>query len=347
MEGGDPADSQFISRLKTEVKVKAEFSVLARQAANKNAEAGTETRHGQFAIQAPHADAPHYLHLTAVKDGKKDDMVGNADEYPAYSVRLRNHYPRFVKPYSFYQTRLPQEEGYDPGLPDDSTTMMAEVSVGARRGGLRTLNMSKPALAVDAYEAYNEVVDAGLMPAWLPGSLFFSLNLGRLYIGDMGISRAYDLERRWSGHTASFFTDIREQLRYNHLCNLDKVLIYTDYSPRLEGDRRYQATNQPSVTVNLVALPDNMVRPTNRDRQYVRTGYNTCEDFYHPHYEQRPLPRHADYRRTLYWNPDLKLDSNGEASITLWGNSHECEPAVSVEGISTTGRILSGGKAQE
>lgn len=347
MEGGDPADSQFISRLKTEVKVKAEFSVLARQAANKNAEAGTETRNGQFAIQAPHADAPHYLHLTAVKDGKKDDMVGNADEYPAYSVRLRNHYPRFVKPYSFYQTRLPQEEGYDPGLPDDSTTMMAEVSVGARRGGLRTLNMSKPALAVDAYEAYNEVVDAGLMPAWLPGSLFFSLNLGRLYIGDMGISRAYDLERRWSGHTASFFTDIREQLRYNHLCNLDKVLIYTDYSPRLEGDRRYQATNQPSVTVNLVALPDNMVRPTNRDRQYVRTGYNTCEDFYHPHYEQRPLPRHADYRRTLYWNPDLKLDSNGEASITLWGNSHECEPAVSVEGISTTGRILSGGKAQE
>lgn len=198
-----------------------------------------------------------------------------------------------------------------------------------------------------AFEAYNEVVDAGLMPAWLPGSLFFSLNLGRLYIGDMGISRAYDLERRWSGHTASFFTDIREQLRYNHLCNLDKVLIYTDYSPRLEGDRRYQATNQPSVTVNLVALPDNMVRPTNRDRQYVRTGYNTCEDFYHPHYEQRPLPRHADYRRTLYWNPDLKLDSNGEASITLWGNSHECEPAVSVEGISTTGRILSGGKAQE
>ena len=96
-----------------------------------------------------------------------------------------------------------------------------------------------------------------------------------------------------------------------------------------------------------MALPDNMVRPTNRDRQYVRTGYNTCEDFYHPHYEQRPLPRHADYRRTLYWNPDLKLDSNGEASITLWGNSHECEPAVSVEGISTTGRILSGGKAQE
>lgn len=76
----------------------------------------------------------------------------------------------------------------------------------------------------------------------------------------MGIRRSYDLERRWNGHSASFFTSISDQLRYNHLCNLEKVLIYTDYSPRLEGDKRYQAADQPSVTVNLVALPDHLVR---------------------------------------------------------------------------------------
>lgn len=180
------------------------------------------------------------------------------------------------------------------------------------------------------------------MPAWLCGSLYFSLSLGRLYIGDMGIYRSYDLERRWNGHSASFFTSISDQLRYNHLCNLEKVLIYTDYSPRLEGDKRYQAADQPSVTVNLVALPDHLVRPTSRDRMYVVSGYNTCEDFYRPHYEQRPLPAHADHRRTLYWNPDLKLDGNGEAEITLWGNSRDCEPAVSIEGVCDEGGIIVG-----
>lgn len=346
MDGGDPADSQFISPLKTEVNVRAEFSVLSNQAQTKNAVINTDTRHGLFAIQAPHADTPYYLHLIATKNGKKEDMVSNADEHPAYSIRLRTHYPRFVKPYSFYQTRSPMQTDDVMTITNDSTTAMAEVTVGARRGGLRKLDLNKPALVVDAYEAYNQVVDAGLMPAWLPGSLFFSLNLARLYIGDMGQPRTYELERRWSGHTATYFTDIKEQLRYNHLRNLDRVLIYTDYAPRLEGDDRYQTVNLPSVTVNLVSLPDNMERPTNRDRQYVMKGYNVCEDFYHPHYEQKPLPQHTDYRRTLYWNPNLKLDSNGEASITLWGNSRECYPAASVEGISTTGNILTG-KAEE
>ena len=159
----------------------------------------------------------------------------------------------------------------------------------------------------------------------------------------MGIPRSYDLERRWNGHSASFFTSIGDQLRYNHLRNLDKVLIYTDYAPRLEGDPRYQAASQPSVTVNLVALPDNVERVTSRDRMYVMTGYyNVCDDFYQPHYEQRPLPSHADCRRTLYWNPNLRLDGNGEAEITLWVNGHDCEPVLSVEGVNSRGQMLTG-----
>ncbi|MGN0234051.1 MAG: hypothetical protein ACI4B5_06500 [Bacteroidaceae bacterium] len=342
MEGGDPADSQFVDRLRSEVMVRAELSVISNQASSKYAELNTETHGGQFALQLPHSDTPYYLHLQAVKKGRKPTMVYDSDEYPDYSVRISQPFPRFVNPYSYYQVHLP-DSVFDSSLAeDDSSTWIGEVTVGARRGGLRSLDLNKPALVTDAYQAYNEVVDAGLMPAWLCGSLFFSLNLGRLYIGDMGIMRSYDLERRWNGHSASFFTSAKEQLRYNHLRNLEKVLIYTDYSPRLKGDPRYMGANQPGVTVNMVALPDDRERPTNRDRLYVMNGYNVCEEFYHPHYEQRPLPSHADYRRTLYWNPNLKLDANGEATITLWGNSRECQPVVSVEGITSRGEILTG-----
>ena len=338
----DSVGKQYLNKIKKEVEVYAQFAVLSSMASNTNAETAAMTREGQFTLQAPHSDTPYYLHLTTIKSGQEVRMVADADEYPDYSIRLSQPYPRFVKPYSFYQTRLPDYLEYGQEEDDDSTTTLAMVTVGARRGGLRALDLNKPALVVDAYEAFNQVVDAGLMPAWLCGSLYFSLSLGRLYIGDMGIRRSYDLERRWNGHSASFFTSISDQLRYNHLCNLEKVLIYTDYSPRLEGDKRYQAADQPSVTVNLVALPDHLVRPTSRDRMYVVSGYNTCEDFYRPHYEQRPLPAHADHRRTLYWNPDLKLDGNGEAEITLWGNSRDCEPAVSIEGVCDEGGIIVG-----
>ncbi len=341
---GVTSNSQYLRKLADEVEVGAQFTVLSNQASNKKLEITAETREGQFALQAPHSDTSYYLHLIATKKGKKADLMLDSDEYPDYSVRLRQPYPRFVKPYSFYQTHLPEDSEYVLDEGDDSTTIMAGVVVGARRGGLRALDLGKPALVVDAYEAYNQVVDAGLMPAWLCGSLFLSLNLGRLYIGDMGILRSYDLERRWNGHDAKFFTSISDQLRYNHLRNLDKVLIYTDYAPRLEGDKRYQAADQPTVTVNLVALPDNMERVTSRDRMYVMTGYDVCEDFYQPHYEMRPLPGHTDYRRTLYWNPNLRLDGNGEAEITLWGNGHDCEPALSVEGVNSRGQILTGGQ---
>ena len=342
MDGGDPADSQFVDRLKSEVMVRAELSVISNQASSKYAELNTETHGGRFALQLPHSDSPYYLHLQAVKSNKKPTMVYNSDEYPDYSVRISQPFPRFVNPYSYYQVHLP-DSLFDSSLAkDDSSTWISEVTVGARRGGLRSLDLNKPALVIDAYQAYNEVVDAGLMPAWLCGSLFFSLNIGRLYIGDMGIMRPYKLERRWSGHSASSFTSAKEQLLYNHLRNLEKALIYTDYSPRLKGDARYLASNQPDVTVNLVTLPDDRERPTNRDRQYVMTGYNVCEDFYHPHYEQRPLPSHKDHRRTLYWNPNLKLDANGEATITLWGTTRECQPVISVEGITSQGEILSG-----
>lgn len=337
---GSTVNAQSLTKLRNEVTVRAQFSVVAGNTANRYAEVSAETSQGRFVLQAPHSDAPYYLHLAATEQGGKADLVSNSDEYPDYSVRIRWPYPRFVKPYQYYQNHLPTDADADLDVMDDSTTMMRTVSVGVRRGGLMALDLSKPAMMVDAYDAYNQVVDAGLMPAWLCGSLYFSLSMGRLYVGDMGIMRSYDLHRRWSGRSASFFTSISEQLRYNHLCNLDRVLIYTDYSPRLEGDSRYQAADQPSVTVNLVTYPDDTIRPTSRDRMYVMSGYDVCEDFYHPHYEQRPLPRHADFRRTLYWNPDLLLDASGKATVTLWGGSRDCEPEVSLDGVSGTGRII-------
>ena len=125
------------------------------------------------------------------------------------------------------------------------------------------------------------------------------------------------------------------------LKGLDKVSLITDYCPRLEGSKRYWGANRPSVGVNLISLEDRL-RVTYRDRHYVVQGYNVCEDFYQPNYSNRPLPEVKDYRRTLYWNPFLKLDESGSASIFFWNNGKPTSITVSAEGISPTGQIVTG-----
>ena len=338
----DPCDFQSLIKMKGEATVRAEF---AQPGATKNASAANEgvTKNGSFALQGPHSNLPYYMFLTAFEKDKPT-FSPDADEYPAYSVRIRPFHPRFVKPYNYYQEHLRSDMATAAGphiLYEDGMGKMSEVTVGARRGGLRALDLSKPVMVIDAYSAFNQTVDAGLTPAWYAGALSYATNVTRLFIGEMGVKRSYDLERRWDGKTFSQSVPPSVQHSYNHLENLYKVAIYTDFAPRKECDRRYQTAEQPSVTVNLELVPDGGRRTTSRDRRYVMTGYNICEDFYQPHYETRPLPEVKDYRRTLYWNPSLQLDENGQATVTFFNNSRENEMTVSVEGLTDKGQILS------
>ena len=123
---------------------------------------------------------------------------------------------------------------------------------------------------------------------------------------------------------------------------MDKVYIYTDYSPRLEGDRSFEQSNQPIVEVDLRLDPNDAVQTTYRDRFYVLKGYAVCEDFYHPDYSQKPLEGAKDYRRTLFWDPNVQLDSQGNAKLHLFNNGKKTQIAVSAEGMSEKGTLSTG-----
>ena len=180
-----------------------------------------------------------------------------------------------------------------------------------------------------------------LSPAWYAGSLSFSIAAARLFIGDMGTGRAYQLERRWDGRTRTTHIPIQEQHEYNYLKNLRSVTIYSDYAPRLEGDPRYQASDQPVVTMSLDLVPNNGMRSNYRDRFYVMSGLSVCEAFYQPDYSKQKLPeKQKDYRRTLYWNPFLRLDESGRATVSFYNNSRQNQFSVSAEGITENGMIL-------
>ena len=341
-------------------------------------------------------------------------------DYPEFYVRLTPYYPRFCKPFSFYHTHVaPPREGTAlmPSLRDGQT--LATLTVRSKHGGLRCYDSSHPAITRDAYQIFNECVDAGFTPGWFAGKNTFAKWVERLLVGDMNMYRHYssydetvnpDLEiwhsyasamestpfmgpskygpeansaaghhnlsadeqksmqyrrtdpadyrpgwyslaglrydptRGWSTSNRAAYShtgldDNTLQLDYLH--SLNSVNLITDYAPRMEGSSRYMGSNQPTVDVGYDLLTERK-RQTYRDRHFVLQGYDVSEEFYSPCYRNHPLPDTQDYRRTLYWNPNLELDKNGRANITLWNNSNNTSITVSAEGITPTGKILTG-----
>ena len=339
----DMKEQQRVAPLKQDVQVHAEF--VQPQQSGLAAAIGDQQTRSTFCIQSPHISSHHYLYLTAGTAGKDSTawIVADGTEQPRYNVRLKSFFPRFVKPYTYYQTHLPIQKDLTAGKGRrriDEADELPELTVGSHRSGLRAVNLANPAYVLDAYDAFNQTVDAGLSTSWYAGSLTFSLNVARLVCGDMGVQRPYRVERRWDGQDLSADIPRETQQEYNHLERLARVAVYTDYAPRMEGDPQYMTSSQPTVVLNMELLPDGTRRPVYRDRRYIMPGYNICADFYHPHYVQMPPPSHADHRRTLYWNPQIQLDSTGYATIDFYGNSHGSQPVVSAEGFTAEGTVL-------
>ena len=68
-------------------------------------------------------------------------------------------------------------------------------------------------------------------------------------------------------------------------------------------------------------------------------GYAYVKEFYSPRYDEVHLPNERDYRRTLYWNPDVKTDENGKASVNFYNNSSCKTITVSAETVTENGAI--------
>lgn len=67
-------------------------------------------------------------------------------------------------------------------------------------------------------------------------------------------------------------------------------------------------------------------------------GYYTPQTFVSPNYSI--LPPEPDFRRTLYWNPDVKTDGEGKADIEFYNSSKCRQFIISAETITKDGKAL-------
>ena len=378
-----------------------------------------ETKGGRFNISLPrfYGDCVFFLSAsdtTKWEKGKKHEWIKLAisqDEWermslkeriknytqPELKIRVHWHYPRFVKPYTYYQKHLSRFVGtleYAPGILDDKTTIMQEVRVNASHGGMRRVDDSQPAFMVDAYEATNHAIDAGMDFADVP--------IARSYIGDLGLNSPYiqkvkmniqgsqgnakgasyssksgNIMRRYGlssfkralpqyinipkdsiyhpKYLKSFYYEkdddgliekelSREEIReFSSLIKLDRYFIYTDFHPRMENDKRYYGTNLPETSIAAYPFPDGSERVVYRDRRYILPGFAYPAECYSPDYsKQTPPDSVKDYRRTLYWNPNLMLDKDGKATVILYNNARTTQISVDAAGQAADGTLLWG-----
>ena len=75
-------------------------------------------------------------------------------------------------------------------------------------------------------------------------------------------------------------------------------------------------------------------------RQTKFRGYTEVAEFYAPEYPDGPIKGDVDYRRTLYWNPALTTDAQGEATVTFYNNGYSKHFDISAEGITPQGTVM-------
>lgn len=66
-------------------------------------------------------------------------------------------------------------------------------------------------------------------------------------------------------------------------------------------------------------------------------GYSKPYSFYSPEYPDGPIPGDVDYRRTLYWNPNVLTDSLGKANVEFYNNSITRHFQIEASGITISG----------
>ena len=66
-------------------------------------------------------------------------------------------------------------------------------------------------------------------------------------------------------------------------------------------------------------------------------GYSRTYQFYAPEYPDGPVFGDVDYRRTLYWNPNVITDTDGQATVEFYNNSITKHFNISAAGITPSG----------
>lgn len=354
-------------KVKKKVLVEAEF-----EKAGESAGVITPTdKYGYFDFQIPPYYGDGILFVTAYnqKDSARKTLLDlkdvdffNASSYPKYYIQRILPFPVFTSPYSWYQTHVPHPEYSDSLIETtgngmwygfNKTNTLAEIKVRARRRrSLRDFNLTRPVLDLDVYDLYNLVTDRGLsfgvfeagnFPRQASTCLFGNMGKNsdkkvKAYIGDICFYKDYMVSGMPTETNRKNIT-WSELVKKLQLKRLNRVKIYTDYNMRDGSNNDSGNSNEPDVLLLFSNVSDDGIRPAYSVRRYILDGIDQPEKFYSPDYSGLIPSEPKDYRRTLYWNPNVRPGKDGKFHDFFYSGSRDCKVKITASGISSDGKI--------
>ena len=112
--------------------------------------------------------------------------------------------------------------------------------------------------------------------------------------------------------------------------------IDMDYFIELEQDfRKYRLVDiQVKEDWELESYKD--IRNLSK-RTTTVTGFSEPVEYYSPQYPEGPAYGDVDVRRTIYWNPNVRTDADGNAKVTFYNNSYSSRYIIKGAGITASG----------
>jgi hypothetical protein len=337
-----------------------------------------KTQNGRFMFEVPPFYGVTFLNLKAYneKDSVRKAMTSRHDKdtfredaYADFFVKRDMPYPVFTHDYNFYENHAPD---WDPSMEADTLSLLSmendvyqlrNVDVKGHRRGRRATDWSKPAFVRDAYDVYNDLTDYGLSFGKFD-MRSFPLQVARFIYGNMGRHVQVNVDGRLNGRTywrnykdlSTTMTDPEMVAAYHaletsrapgalykdlQLSRLQNIRIYSDYEPRKEDSTMVMSTHEADVTIEMEPIADDGRQVVYRDRHIYFHGMNEPAEFYLPDYSQRAVDdKPADYRRTLYWNPNARSDGDGRFVTVFYNNGRDTRIRISAAGVTPDGRLL-------
>lgn len=122
--------------------------------------------------------------------------------------------------------------------------------------------------------------------------------------------------------------------------DIDRVDLYLGSKAWVFGDSAGVGIVNVTTRNGINRNSDNMFN----NKVMRLAGYQKPIEYYFPRYQagERPSQMQPDVRRTLYWNPYLRMAKDTPVDLSFYSADLPTTYTIRVEGLTTLGRIVSG-----
>ena len=280
-----------------------------------------------------------------------------AEHDPKIFLRKQYFFPQGLKAYTWYETHSPESfkdrkltwEEFQEDI--YASEWIPQVNIKSKRRPHAKRQRDKLVYKTNFLDLVNDQWDQGYYnPLSLLDGNEYSLFKRQVLID--GFVR-HQYETQYNTHEThitaldwSSSNYMERQSINSFLNNLKELQVVSDAPRRptpFEHVHQDRQEGPPSTGIdafiNITTYPKEERREL-KGREYNFQGFTKPVEYYNPDYSKAKLPEIKDYRRTLYWNPNVTTDNFGQASIEFYNNSVCNIIDVSAEGITRYGQFL-------